>query len=62
MITTKTFKDIELMDSFIKATLKEFAPAGYDIKIIINIRQNHAQWLKEEVFYEVEVNRLDTCD
>ena len=63
MITeTKTFFDAEVMDGYIRGYLKEYAPAGYDTKVNIELRQSYEEWQTGIVRYEVTINRLESCD
>jgi len=63
MITlTKTFSDPELMDTFIKSYLKEFAPAGYSTSVDIQIIQSYDDWKANKLKYEVTFERFESCD
>lgn len=58
----KEFEDAELMDAFIKTYLQEFAPAGYDTSIKIEIIQKYEDWINDKLKYRVTCNRLASCD
>jgi len=62
MKITQTFKQIALMDEFIREYLKEFAPAAYDTQVNIKIRQSYEMWQKNEMAYEVTIDRMESCD
>lgn len=63
MITiTKTFEDVELMDSFIMDYLKQYAPAGYSTGVKIKFLQTYEEWKANKRRYEVTLDRFESCD
>lgn len=58
----KIFNDVVEMDLFIMKYLKDYAPAGYDTQVTINLRQSYDDWTKDKRVYEVIITRLESCD
>ena len=59
---TKTFTDGEIMDAWIRSYLREYAPAGYDTRIEIEMEQTYKEWQEDKIRFIIKVNRLESCD
>jgi hypothetical protein len=50
------------MHLFIKDYLQQYAPAGYNTKVNVELLQNYEQWRLNQLFYKVTITRWESCD
>jgi hypothetical protein len=58
----QVFESPIIMHLFIKDYLQQYAPAGYNTKVNVELLQNYEQWRLNQLFYKVTITRWESCD